>query len=349
MCFCSKKDLETFKTGVETYSGHVGIKPDQEKRVLYYYGKGDDTMFQTTLKNVGEHWKSASAVATSPAITIGVSYTGKDDFGSVFANAKPTCPVRDLMQMIMRVRHLKDNKLYYVLPTKLYQSLARTNNELWLHEFRDFDSFHESRNQINKEICEAFIQSSKEESQKESFKRLKEICFDKPKTPVALRKILWFNHFETAMSGYYYVKMFYRFLDMCNYKYSILEMPDNNNTGKQLHELIGCDNLIEDNTIERYNAIPDVPDQPELDELQSLVQRKQATEIEKLSIDKFLYEHHCQKYVTNFQKCDLGREHYFFKVWCTSNKTYIEHAKLELRPYYDDSKTADDVYHGGKR
>lgn len=98
-----------------------------KNKVIKYYDKDSD---KDDLRDVNESWEKADCVIYTPTITVGISYTHKD-FDTIYVNAKNTCQVRDIMQMCLRIRYLKENQIYFSL------SARQMNNS---HDFI-FDDF----------------------------------------------------------------------------------------------------------------------------------------------------------------------------------------------------------------
>lgn len=71
------------------------------------------------LKNVNEDWNGLKCVVYTSAITVGVNFDLRDKFDILFmyGSAYKSCCVRDLFQGSLRVRHLKDQTLYYAINT----------------------------------------------------------------------------------------------------------------------------------------------------------------------------------------------------------------------------------------
>jgi hypothetical protein len=90
--------------------------PKAQHLKVKFYDRFSD---KDDLKDVNESWKDADVVLYTPVITTGISYTNdKHIFDTIYINCKNTCQARDLMQMAMRIRNLRDNKIYFTLSNR---------------------------------------------------------------------------------------------------------------------------------------------------------------------------------------------------------------------------------------
>ena len=299
MCFSSKTDLIQFEDDLKTYGATIGINQDKIDKRLFYHSKTNDAIF-ATMKDMNVTWKAASMVATSPSTTIGCSYSPKDEhlnpsFDAVFVNAKPTCCIRDKFQMTMRVRHLKENTMYFCLPTKKQQECAKRRHELIFETLYEFENYNDQKAKNCFDLCNYLIEKEDPSNfiayslthMRDNYGESRE------RTPEALRKILWFNLFEMSISGYYFNELFYEFLKRCNYKFSpYLE----SNKKEELHEVLGVKEIVKDEVsiLEKYKTLQPITFS-EQEDIALRIKTKQATEVEKLQIEKYWYEKHCRK------------------------------------------------------
>ena len=105
----SKDDGDKF---IEEYNKRFRNKPLKYK---FYHGKSNEN--DDDLYNVNEKWIDLDLVMYTTKITVGVNFDKLYyDQLFVYSSAISACP-RDIFQATMRVRHLKDNIMYYSLFT----------------------------------------------------------------------------------------------------------------------------------------------------------------------------------------------------------------------------------------
>lgn len=298
VCFSSKTELTSLKNILKC-DKQLGLK-DFNKNALYYYGKGDDCVFET-LKNINEEWSNASIVITSPTITVGNSYSVKDHFNKVFINASPTCNVRDTFQTQMRVRYLKDNELNFSLPTTKQYNYYKNRNLMYFDVIEMFDEYQQDK----KEMIINLINDSAIEGLQELKTKIENL----QETPKALREILFFNLLEQSISNTYYNDLFYLYLEKCGYQlqtnekeYSKIEQQDEDKIPYELIHVI---------------------DQQGADYISDLEKQKKATEHEKIQKDKF--------YFSLIVKEEYQNDEYFYDYYMDGRKRkYFENSRLEL-------------------
>lgn len=106
--------------------------PKTQHLKVKFYDRFSD---KDDLKDVNESWRDADVVLYTPVITTGISYTNdKHIFDTVYINCKNTCQARDLMQMAMRIRNLRDNKIYFTLSNRQMSNIPDI-------AFKSFDDF----------------------------------------------------------------------------------------------------------------------------------------------------------------------------------------------------------------
>jgi len=261
ICSSTKKQLELIDAGRK-------FIPDKFNKSLMYFGgyKRDDKMFKETLKNINTTWKDASFVGTTPTNTIGCSYSQKNDFDNVYMMCPaPTCSVRDMMQMMMRVRHIKENKMYFSLPENK-RNMKKNRDDIYYLSLDNFENYNKDKLQICIDEVDKFMKEDKDDNHNalitllETLKKFEE-------TPKPLREIIYFNLFEMYISNTYYEKMYYKFLDRCGYKYEPVVEEQFIKEKKTKKEDIKCKKELENiedeklnQMIKDYNDIDDVDD-----------------------------------------------------------------------------------------
>jgi hypothetical protein len=316
ICFSSKTDLIKFKSILKC-DKQLGLK-DFDKKALYYYGKGDDKVFET-LKNINEEWTNASIVCTSPSITVGNSYSVKDHFNKVFINASPTCNVRDTFQSQMRVRYLKNNELIFCLPSKQQYTANKNKNILYFDVLDMFDEFQEDKKELIFNLIDN-IKSDKTEELKERVKNLQE-------TPKALKEILFFNLLEQGISQTYYNDLFKLYLVKCGYNIS-----DDTTKINKLED-------FGDGSV-NYHDIKKIT-QEGADYIEDLEKRKKATEKEKLEKDRFYFD--------LIVKEEEERKHIYFKDFYMNGvkRNFFNNARLEFLDNVEETLKQDFIKSGG--
>ena len=300
ICFSSKTELTSLKNILKC-DKELGLKEDFNKNALYYYGKGNDCVFET-LKNINEEWSNASIVITSPTITVGNSFSMKDHFNKVFINGSPTCTVRDTFQTQMRVRYLKDDKMIFSLPTKRQYNYYKSRNLLYFDVLDMFDEFQEGK----KEMIINLINDVKIEALDELKNKIENL----QETPKTLKEILFFNLLEQSISNTYYNDLFYLYLEKCGY---------------QLQNSEEKYNKIKEQEDEEQIAYKDIKiiDQAGADYIADLEKKKKATEQEKIQKDKF--------YFSLIVKEEYQNDEFFYNYYMDGRKRkYFNNSKIEF-------------------
>jgi len=83
-----------------------------------------------------KEWKACNYVIITTTITTGINFD-LEHFDSVFVYFHSTPLVRDLFQSIMRVRHLKENVLYYTVSTHVYGEKFNNIDHITIKDLRD--------------------------------------------------------------------------------------------------------------------------------------------------------------------------------------------------------------------
>lgn len=318
ICFSSKTELTSLKNILKC-DEQLGLK-DFNKNALYYYGKGNDCVFET-LKNINEEWTNASIVITSPTITVGNSYSVKDHFNKVFINASPTCNVRDTFQTQMRVRYLKDDELIFSLPTKKQYNYYKNRNLLYFDVLEMFDEF-----QVDKKEMIINLINDVSMGVQEGLKELKNKIENLQETPKALKEILFYNLLEQSISNTYYNDLFYLYLEKCGY---------------QLQTSEEAYNKIEQQDEEKmpYKLIK-IIDQQGADYISDLEKQKKATEYEKIQKDKF--------YFSLIVKEEYQNDEYFYDYYMDGRKRkYFDNSRIELLGDVEETLKKDFYNSGG--
>ena len=83
---------------------------------IIYYSKDSTAKVLKTLNDVNENWKDKRLILCTPTVTCGISYSDEQvkhfDRG-YFITTHNSCVVADVMQQMFRVRHYKENTIYF--------------------------------------------------------------------------------------------------------------------------------------------------------------------------------------------------------------------------------------------
>jgi len=315
------------KTALESLEAGKKFMPELFTNSIIYYGgyKRDDKLFKDTLKNINTSWKDAKFVATTPTNTVGCSYSVKNDFDNVYMMCPvPTCSVRDMFQMMMRVRHIKENKMYFSLPA-IKRNTKANRDDIYYLSLENYENYNKEKIQLCIDECNKFIAEDKDNQHilnilVETFKKFDE-------TPKALREILYFNLFEMYVSNTHYEKMYYKFLDKCGYEY---EQPiekakkSKKEAKKEDKETIeAIENEDNEELINQYNNIKLITSN-EIDEYILNEKKMKASAMEKLIKEKYFYK--------KMIKDDLNIEDeakHFFSFINPHRKHYLQRAYEE--------------------
>ena len=234
-----REDIAKFK-GIALVS--TEMKEFVEK-IQEYHGRVSDSVMRT-LNNINTSWQNASMVLTSPSITVGNSYSNPNDFDTTMILGAPTCTVRDTFQTQMRVRHLKDNNLYYALPKDSAMNFSKIRADLIFKVLEEYELFNMEKKDIVIGLLDKVI-AEREKNKEESYglKCLK-MSYEQAETcPDNLKKILYYNLFEQTVSCRYYKDLFGFFLNKCGYS---VQGSNKKHRGKSLNVnmMPACDMII---------------------------------------------------------------------------------------------------------
>jgi hypothetical protein len=287
ICSSTKSTLENFESGKD-------FMPELFKDSIIYFGgyKRDDKMFRETLKNINITWKNARWVGTTPTNTIGCSYSNKDDFDNVYMTCTaPTCSVRDMFQMSMRVRHIKENKLYFCLP-ETKRNTKGSRDDIYFLSLENFENYNKEKIQLTIDECNKFILEDKGDQY--ILKILVETFKQWDETPKQLREIIYFNLFEQYLSNTYYEKMYYKFLEKCGYSYEKpIEKPVKGKKEAKKEDKKAVHDILNDAKVEEYktdyNKIEEISDS-KIDDYVLMEKKMMASVNDKLIKEKFYYK-----------------------------------------------------------
>jgi len=289
ICSSTKKQLELIEAGKK-------FMPEIFSKSLMYFGgyKREDKMFKESLKHINTTWKNASFVGTTPTNTIGCSYSVNNDFDNVYMMCPfPTCSVRDMFQMMMRVRHIKENKMYFSLPENK-RNMKKNRDDIYYLSLDNFENYNKEKIQLCIDEVNKFITDEKDDEKTYTLQILNDTLKKFEETPKALREIIYFNLFEMYVSNTHYEKMYYKFLDKCGYKYEkpkeTKEKPTTKKQDKKnKEELQNIKDEKLEQMIQEYNNIMDI-DCNDIGEYILKEKLMKASSEDKLIKEKYFYK-----------------------------------------------------------
>jgi len=306
-CFSSKTDLLEFERSI----------PTTKTKMIYHADTDDD--FDETLKDMNTNWL-VDIVASTPKITVGCSFT-ELHFNNAYVKAKPTCCVRDTFQGIMRARHLKNNKLFFSFPPQHTLNFMKGGIPI-IDNFVEWKKSNEAIRKIWQESKKLGL----------NFEDSDMIDLDLEQTPDQLSLLFWFNQFEEALSRNEYKQMFYKFLKICNYKYT--------DWTKQKKEAKKKDKKDKKCKIDFYQEIKDI-NALEEEQISKRIQHKKATQEEKMQVQKFYF----RKYTVdednqNKENLSVAFNNYYMD---SSKQRIIRNIYLEKNPNLQEKQIYKDV------
>lgn len=260
------------------------------------------------LKDVNESWKNADVILYTPVITTGISYTNdKHVFDTIFVNCKNTCQARDLMQMAMRIRNLRDNKIYFAL----------SNRQMFGTPDIAFKSFEEFQDDIRLRGS-TILKITKAESLKQQINACM-TTFN-----VDLLRVRYFNMREQSISSRYYQQL-------CIYLfkrqgYNVIELEEK-----------ASDMKIEAEAFDRvteYSSIESL----EYDDVRAL-KTQDKDKNTQLQVDKYYFENMLVRDLPEVEKSRLFYD-YYQNVF---RKSILNNVRLEKSNIDIDQLIRDDV------
>ena len=188
---------------VQTWLKHCCEKDllnDDHKYIFYTSENGK--LIDDTLSNVNESWATVSLVACTPKITVGISYDLLD-FVTCYmdlSNVNAAGP-RDMLQSMMRVRHLQSNTVHFTMPSRIIFSNAK---KLLYKSFSEYEDAEQDKQAI---ILDHVKKTFKDEECNE-FVSLFEM-YAQGTDPI-MKQLLYANMRETIISQTHFKELFLR-------------------------------------------------------------------------------------------------------------------------------------------
>lgn len=264
---------------------------------LTYFDKCDDQL-KRSLSDVREQWTKVQVVLYTPCITVGVNMD-LEHFDQLFVYGScMSCCVRDIFQATMRARHLKENIMHYYTYTTY-----RKSDSAWL------------TTNVNKIV----------EHSKKTGDYLNKLMIDNNFLDNWEHEPNWlglnhiYNVLEDNLSKMYYDTVFDDYLNICAYdKYENLKVKFSNDDERDMLD---------------YEDIPSLNTE-EFNIISNRIKNKMATEMEKLSVEKYYFDTLLCKSVTSRVRSIL-----YSKYWANENKRHVI-----KNLYFEKNKTLEDVY-----
>lgn len=184
-----------------------------------YIGDADD---RDTLHHIRETWTLAPVVMTTPKITVGCSYSEAGQFHATGVYFYPSCCVRDLIQSHMRVRSLVDNEVYYSIPSsKSLRNIRFARTPQVFDSFEYYMAEMRGRSELRRDEIDKMEEALRDTASamgdgkgrfKAAINLLKQELDKTDASPYELKRLLWQNVLEDALSVKYFSEMVDYFL-----------------------------------------------------------------------------------------------------------------------------------------
>ena len=283
---------------------------------LIYHSQADDSLFDT-LNSINTSWAEAKLIVTSPSNTIGCSYSpgSLPDVNNVYVNGFPSCTCRDTFQSQMRVRHLKNNKMVYCLPSSASLNFCKMKYRMQFNLFDEYDNNTTDKKEILMRMIQEMIEKRQKSDASDKCEELVQLLdsYTTNTTPEVLKRLYYFNMYEESVSACYYEDMFRCFLIRCGYSSS------KNDTAtvkkdESLVQLYNEDQMYENISVLNYEQYKYIS---------QCVKAKKATELMKLQLKKYWFD----KLISDEIQSE-DRKMLFHEVYCTKHgETYIRHLR----------------------
>lgn len=297
--------ISTSREDLLEYERAIRMNPDTQNKKIKYYDKCSN---KDDLKDVNEAWSDADIVMYTPVITTGISYTNeKHVFDTIYINCKNTCLSRDMMQMIMRIRTLRENKVYFALSSR---QMFGVNDIV----FKPFDQFTDDIRKRGNEILKIT-----------SDKALKERITECMTTfnPKLLR-VMYYNMREQGISNKHFQQLTLYLFRKQGYK--VIELEEKSVDSKV--------EKLEFDYVDKYENI----DPLEYDEVRSL-KNKDTDEYTQLRLDKYYFEN---MLVKNLQE-DVKSKLFFDYYQNMYKKSILENLRIEKSNVKIDQLVKNDL------
>jgi hypothetical protein len=267
VCSTSRPNTLVRKIKIETITEHTENTIIQSYKSLFYEKETSKEMCEA-LKDVNKTWgkKEIKIVEATPKITIGLSYNYKDFINCFIdgCNSLGATP-RDVLQMMMRVRHIESNTVHFTLPTKVIVSEKKLKLFATFEEYIDME---ENKRKIIFDYVKANYKGKAYDDFVKDFERY--TCVVNP----ILKQVLQFNMREKIVSQLHFGTLLTRL--MKDMSYEIITIEDKSKRDK-------IDDKDESKYEERFNKIESI-------DYEDVIKcRKDNNESSQEKIDKYFF------------------------------------------------------------
>jgi hypothetical protein len=331
----NKQVIEEIQNGKKIYvasasrSKLLTFQADANKANIngLYYEVNSPKLITATLKNVNQHWSDSNinVVATSPKITVGISHDVKEVFDSTYVYCKSTCTPRDLNQMTMRVRHLKEKKIHFALSRF---NIHASSTTLQTHD--DFQKQNLDTLSLLAHELKSYQNNIEDDGINDDNMTIKQLIKKLTKNNEILLKLLHFNQEEDAISNKYFDLMYLKILKLCNYDIQLIKIEDSKSEKAE---------KVEFDKLEEYNSIDTVLSK-DIKALENTIKADNASPEDKLEVDKFYFN----RYFNNEEFDEQEKAELFFDIYQNPYKRHIMYnLRIEKSNFTDLQLTQYDI------
>jgi hypothetical protein len=257
----SKKRVRIFESWIKEFL--------PELRYRVYVGDGDD--YKKDFMNPNVCWTNYDLIICTSCLTIGVDFDVKDYFDCIVLYASAHgCIIRDTFQSLMRVRHIKDNTLYYcVHPLPRYE-------EEWKRSTDGIINYINNRKDLWLDV--GMLKNTKMRVYQSKW----------------VEDIYIFNTLEESLGKMYYRDLFDYYLNFCGY-----EKQNPIESKVLLPEEVKVPNKITPPLNKSYSEIHDITFE-QAKEIQAKKTRSDSTLMEKSLLNKYNFNEMFEKRIPRF-------------------------------------------------
>lgn len=283
----------------------IRMNPETQTKKIKFYDRFSD---KEDLKDVNVSWADIDIVLYTPVITTGISYTNEDHiFDTVYINCKNTCQARDLMQMAMRIRNLRENKIYFALSSR---QMFGVNDIV----FKSFEQFTDDIRSRGNEM----LKITKDEALRERIKACM-TTFN-----LKLLRIMFYNMREQGISSKYFQQLCLYLFRKQGYK--VIELEDKSVDVKA--------EKLEFDYVDKYENIEPLEDVEVRD-----LKNKDNNQDTQLRLDKYFFENMLVKNLQDDVKSKLFFD-YYQNIY---KKSILENLRIEKSKVRVDKLVENDM------
>ena len=296
---------------------------------IIYFSKDSTANVLKTLNDVNENWKSKRLILCTPTLTCGISYSDeavKHFDRGYFVTTYNSCVVGDVMQQMFRVRHYKENTIYFSVKTSV--------------SFYGVDSFVDESiksltviGPLYSILCKKYLKELEdlgEDKDEEYFKYKQSLKdYEDKKVDEDLLRILMFNLNEQKLSKLYFTQLLIEHMEISNVKVTLLDKIE---PIKKSEKIDYDDEVTAGINLANYIAIKTVNDL-EFDKNQQIINDK-GNDLLKATMEnyKFMFLKYIDSSVVDMEKSKL-----FYGYYMNGKANLIKHV------YYEKNKTPQEL------